>query len=508
MVICVVFKKPYAFLIKHFKIIHLFLTVIYIYLAIKVNSILKYYNNFSLGIVSKLDAVHYITSYYIIAILASIIICIVIYALMRYKKKPRTLYLLLIGFSLVIAWLINYSYQGLETIYISVLDTRSIRWYQDLLRILSWVQYLTIAVVLVRGLGFDIKKFNFVHDLEDLGIDVNDEEEVELTLGNTNTIWRKLRRHLREFKYYYFENRIFINIIVIVIVALIGFSLVIDKEVVNKVYQQNEVFSTDQFTFNVLESYITNRDFDNQEIMNNNTSFVVVRIRLSSNVGKKVLNTGNLILKVNNHSYSSDKKYAARFKDLGSAYRDQKIDEATDYLFIYNVINEDINEGMKIVYAEDKTVNLSPIKLDQSDDIKNYKLGDKVDFSESSLGSGSLLIHSFEVQDKFSYPYQYEIAGQIYTNQLTITSVQNIILHLVMESFYPYELDNYSFLEKYGVLHYKIDDKEYTSSVFENKTPGNYKEGLYLSVDKDIANATSIWLDIKIRNKQYLYTLK
>ena len=339
MVICVVFKKPYAFLIKHFKIIHLFLTVIYIYLAIKVNSILKYYNNFSLGIVSKLDAVHYITSYYIIAILASIIICIVIYALMRYKKKPRTLYLLLIGFSLVIAWLINYSYQGLETIYISVLDTRSIRLYQDLLRILSWVQYLTIAVVLVRGLGFDIKKFNFVHDLEDLGIDVNDEEEVELTLGNTNTIWRKLRRHLREFKYYYFENRIFINIIVIVIVALIGFSLVIDKEVVNKVYQQNEVFSTDQFTFNVLESYITNRDFDNQEIMNNNTSFVVVRIRLSSNVGKKVLNTGNLILKVNHHSYSSDKKYAARFKDLGSAYRDQKIDEATDYLFIYNVIN-------------------------------------------------------------------------------------------------------------------------------------------------------------------------
>ena len=46
-------------------------------------------------------------------------------------------------------------------------------------------------MVLVRGLGFDIKKFNFVKDLHELDIDVTDEEEVELTLGNTNVAKRK-----------------------------------------------------------------------------------------------------------------------------------------------------------------------------------------------------------------------------------------------------------------------------------------------------------------------------
>ena len=98
-----VFRKPYGFLIKHFKLIHLILTALYIYLTIKVNSILGYYNRFIAGTASKLDAESYITSYYSIVAFIAIVICIIIYALMRYKKKPRTLYLILIGFSIVVA---------------------------------------------------------------------------------------------------------------------------------------------------------------------------------------------------------------------------------------------------------------------------------------------------------------------------------------------------------------------------------------------------------------------
>ena len=63
-----VFKKPYGFLIKYFKIIHLLLTGLYIYLAFKVSQILTYYNGFILGTASKLDAIKYVTNFYIIAI--------------------------------------------------------------------------------------------------------------------------------------------------------------------------------------------------------------------------------------------------------------------------------------------------------------------------------------------------------------------------------------------------------------------------------------------------------
>ncbi len=55
-----VLKKPYGFLIKHFKVIHLILTALYIYLAMHVNQILNYYNNFISNTASKLDAIKYI----------------------------------------------------------------------------------------------------------------------------------------------------------------------------------------------------------------------------------------------------------------------------------------------------------------------------------------------------------------------------------------------------------------------------------------------------------------
>ena len=41
-----------------------------------------------------------------------------------------------------------------------------------------------------------------------------------------------------------------------------------------------------------------------------------------------------------------------------------------------------------------------------------------------------------------------------------------------------------------------------------NKTPGSYTEGLYLEIDKELANASNIWLELTIRNKKYIYNLK
>lgn len=503
-----IFKKPYGFLIKHFKLIHLILTGLYIYLAIKVNGILQYFNNFIDGTASKLDAIHYINSNYIIVVSISIVICLIVYALMRYKKKPRALYLILVVFSILIAGMIQYSYHGLDTIYISVLDTKSLLLYRDLLRILIVFQYLSVAMVLVRGLGFDIKKFNFVQDLQELDLNVTDEEEVELTLGGTETLFRKLHRNFRELKYYYLENKVFILIILAIVIVVVSGGMFTTKEIINKEYQQGESFSTDEFQFQVLNSYVTNRGFDNQTIMENNTSFVVVRMSVGSRNGKKELNTSNLILKVNQNHYTSNTKYKARFVDLGSIYQGQKIDNNNTYLFVFNINNDDIDKEMKIVYAEEKTVYLNPIFLDEIKDEEEKTLSDVIDLSKTSLGSGSLKIYSLDVKDKFSYPYQYEIDGKSYTNQLSISSTQNVILKLEIEAIYPYNMEHYSFFERYVTLKYKIGDEEYTSRALTNKTPGNYKEGLYLGVDKKVLEATNIWLDIKIRNTKYIYILK
>ena len=130
-----------------------------------------------------------------------------------------------------------------------------------------------------------------------------------------------------------------------------------------------------------------------------------------------------------------------------------------------------------------------------------------IDLSNSLVGNGIFNIKSYEFGEKFNYSYTYEVMGQAYEGNITIKSVNKTILHMVIESNYISEFDDYALLDTYGVLRYKIGDVEYSSN-FENKTPGSYNEGLYLSVNKEVEQADSIWFDIILRNKHYIYKIK
>ena len=501
-----VFKNPYGYLIKNFKLIHLILTALFVYLAFKVSSILQYYNLFIEGTASKLDAMSYVTSYYMIAIVLSIAICIIIYFLMRYKKKPRLLYLLLIGLYIVVTVIIRISYSGLNDIAFSLLDSKNLRLYRDLLRIIIVFQYISIALVLVRGLGFDVKKFDFVKDLEDLQLNEHDQEEIEVALGGTESLQRKFNRRLRELRYYYLENRPFILLIAVIVIVLFLGSVYLNKEVVNKVYSEGEVFATEEFRFNVLNTFVTNRDYKNS-IISTETSFVIVKISLGTNRSIREFETSNLLLKINNNSYSVNSRYSSKFLDLGVAYKGGKISKETTFLFIYQVNNSEINSQMRLEYAGNKVVKLSPIYLDQEKSSKDYSVGSTIDWSDTIFSSGSFKISSFEVKNKFSYDYQYEAYGKTNTASISIDGGDRAIMKLVIDTKLPFDSSLYDFLSKFSVLKYKVGEEEFTS-YFTDKTPGSYKDGVYLLVDSNMLNASNIWFDISIRSYKYHYVLK
>jgi hypothetical protein len=458
-----ILRKPYAFLIKKFKIIHLILTVIYIYLAIKVNGLLSYYNHFLEGTESKLNAINYITNYYLIAIIASIIICLIVFALMKYKKKPKLLYLILIVLYLVVAVIINISYKGLNTIYISTLDIKSQRVYRDFLKIIIIFQYISIAFTLVRGLGFDIKKFNFKEDISELELDITDNEEVELTIGSTEGLERNLRRRIRELNYYYKENKLFINIVIIIIIVLLVSSMTINKQVINKVYQENETFSTDAFTFKVTNTYLTNKTYNNKTINSDNKSTIIIRMTIQPHSTENKLNSANLVLKIGNNNYTINNKQNDNFKDLGYNYNNTTIKNLKTYIFNFTISNDDKNKKMQLVYAGNKKINLNPINLDEINNTKKYKLKDKIDFTNTSLGSGELTINSYEIKNKFPYEYTYEINGKTYKSNINIISSFNTIINLKLSGSFPFKLTTYDFLATYGKLKYKINNEEYTS---------------------------------------------
>ena len=502
-----VFKKPYAFLIKYFKVIHLVLTFFSIYLIIRVNSIMGFFNNFIGNSVNKLDAVNYISNWYILVIILSILICLIIFVLMKYKKKPSLLYVILIAIYLAIGLVLGYANSGLEAIYSSILSMKDLLLYRDIFKILLLFQYISFVFILVRALGFDIKKFNFDSDKEGFEIVEEDAEEIELTLKDTNKYERKIRRRLRELRYYYFENKLYIDTILIIVVVVFLSGFFVQKEFINKVYSENEYFSTDYFTLAVTNSYVSNKSYDNKKITDTDTSFVIVRLNVRNNNEIRELNNGQLLLYVGNNTYTSKLMYAKNFNDLGNVYTGSKISGQRTYIFIFNVENSYLKEDMYFVYGNDKKVRLKPLDLDVVNEDLTYKLGEAIDLSNSLVGNGSFNIKSYDFGEKFNYSYTYEVMGQAYEGNITIKSVNKTILHMVIESNYISEFDDYALLDTYGVLRYKIGDVEYSSN-FENKTPGSYNEGLYLSVNKEVEQADSIWFDIILRNKHYIYKIK
>ena len=67
-----ILKKPYAFLIKHFKIIHLILSLLMIYIAYKINNILNFVKGYINNSVNPSLSTNYIGPILFISVLVVI----------------------------------------------------------------------------------------------------------------------------------------------------------------------------------------------------------------------------------------------------------------------------------------------------------------------------------------------------------------------------------------------------------------------------------------------------
>ena len=96
-----VFKKPYAFLIKHFKAIHLVIVGLLVYLAFKVFNLVRFFSEFaSSGYYTSSSNIagSYINLFMYLAVILILGISIFVYMLMKNKKKDTRLYVALIAY--------------------------------------------------------------------------------------------------------------------------------------------------------------------------------------------------------------------------------------------------------------------------------------------------------------------------------------------------------------------------------------------------------------------------
>ena len=129
-----ILKKPYAFLIKNFKIIHIIIFLLALYVNnyyIKISSFFRNYssNNFYDYNIAK----DYLPIFSFIAIILLISFISIMLYLMNKKKKPIKLYIFSIIYYVILLISMLFIYNVINTLYEATLTQKLSRFYRDIL---------------------------------------------------------------------------------------------------------------------------------------------------------------------------------------------------------------------------------------------------------------------------------------------------------------------------------------------------------------------------------------
>ena len=359
-----ILRRPYAFLIKHFRLIHLILFALLAIITYNASTVLNFFKDYitANGNMEILSS-NYINVFIYIAPIIIIGLSILIFYLMKYKDKPRLYYIILIIVSILCTGVYTYLYLNIRSLETTTVSARIIRLYRDIARSNFYVLFVMCIPTLIRGLGFDIKKFNFSKDLKELNLSEEDSAEVEVSIDvSSNGLKRTGRRTLRELKYYYAENKFFINIILGVVAVILILIFPFNKFVIHGTLSEKQMLSTRYFNFKVIDSYVSDRNRISRD-----NAYVIVKFSTKGKISKYNFKLDNFVLKSKDNDYIPSLKYYYYFDDIGTGYKREELatNKYNEYIFVYNINSEDKNSKFTLNYlGDDSKIRLTPSVLE------------------------------------------------------------------------------------------------------------------------------------------------
>ena len=533
-----ILRKPYAFFIKYFKLLHAVIAVLVAFLLYRSFTVYNFFRAYVVDYSSALNEFSprsLINIYSLIMVLAVIIIIIILLSVMIYKKKPKGLYIYSLIVYILVIILYGVTSPTLRDISAAILDIRFSSALRDFFLIAMVLQAVSLLLFIVRATGFDIKQFDFGSDLQKLDINEKDSEEIEVALEfDKNKVNRKIRYNLRQLKYVYIENKFLINTIGIILILVLGFTIYLNIGVYTASYAQGSSFSASGVVMNIRDSYLTQDDPYGNKLTDD--MILVVKMDIKKEYGvNKTLNTGLATVRIDGVSYGQNNNYAKELYDLGTPYNGQELnDEFQSYILAFVIPKEDEHKNMVLKFNDDVSyvkgevgaksilVTLKPTSLTGNVDGGEVKLGEEEEFENSVLDSSSLTISSYEVGDKFklNYKYCYGIDKCVDSIEyVTPTATGNYFKTLIKmnasinidTNVNSSEISSFvNFLNTFGTINYKINDEWKAQKInTQNVKPRVAKDNnYYIEVPSEVKSASEIYLTFKVRNYTYKYILK
>lgn len=521
-----ILRKPYAFLIKHFKLIHIILTILLSYVFYKTMGVLTFFNDYiNAGQMTTIVGgnAYLFSSFLFVSILISIVLALIVSVLMFNKKKPLLYYFVLIGFYLACLIFLLYTQGQVKVLEQELLDVRIIRMIRDVLVALVSIQFILIILSLIRGVGFDFKKFNFKEDLEELDVSEEDREEIEVALNIDTDIHKtQLKKRIRYIKYNIIENKnllIIISLGVIAVLIISGAVVLLKKD---NIYNQGTYISPIYYTLKIKNTYLTQKNYLSANI--NDKNFLILDIEAKKNVDdKKVLEKARMAINAEGYLIYPTYDYNGYFKDIGYEYNDYELDkEFNSYLMVYEIPKQFLDKEIYFEYYDinDKQykIKLNYINLDLIKSEKEIELNKEFSFDKSILEDTKIKLSNIEINDIFNIKYNlcvsdnecYNYYENIYPD--LSSNYDRTIIKIdadlnVSDSYYK-KLPLGTFITYFGNIYYKYNGKTYKGDLKQIIPKKVSTKSVFFSVNNNIKKADNIYFELNVRNYKYTYKIK
>jgi len=519
--VIMVLKKPYAFFIKHFKLIHLLLCVPLIYLCIRTGAIATFLSSYvSANYYTNITniAASYINYFMYIAIILVVLLVLAVYFLMRQKEKDSKLYLFILIYYILLFILISVCHNALELIEAGDMEAQTVRMYRDISWIVYIPQFIFIAYTGMRGIGFDIKKFNFEEDAKELEITDIDSEEFELIIGKDAYKYKRTaRRFIREFRYYVLENKIIFTIMTVFILAIFGTLLYLNYGVFHKTFRQSQKMNHNGLTISVVDSVLSNLDLGGNIIDGKYYMAIALKIK-NATKETSTLDIENFRVEVARRSILPTLDRSGYFADLGIPYtRDTRVLPGTEniYVLTYEIDEELIKKEINFKILESVTYQIGSITpiykevklnyktISENKEIKTTDYYKILELSGTRLGLVQVQIKKSLVQKSYEYTYGNKLKNRISAKSSKyLLILENMLSMDTYTEYYKARRGSNNFATDFLKIYYEVDNTKKTIKVVD-VTPKELENSWIFEVPEEVKNATKIDLLVTVRGSVY-----
>ena len=495
-----ILRKPYAFLIKYFKIIHIIMFVFFSYLVFAIRKIYIFFvdyvksGSFTYTEGMSLDYVTPIMFIMVVLLLAG---AIAIFFLMRKKDKPVLFYKITIIYTVVLLITLIYFLIFFKSLDTEIYEPLRIVINRDIIAFIYYLNFVFVIFSFIRGFGFDIKKFSFDKDKRELNLEDTDNEEYEFAVDvDKGSILTYLNRQRRELlSYVRLNSKIFIIVGSIAFVSITAYVLY-DKLVVNKVYKENQVIQINDLKYIVNNSYITNvNKYGN---VTSDNKFLIVDFSIQNEGDAGYLDDQTFRVFANNKYYYLAKASCDLFNDLGVCYHNQKIlsGSKNNFIGVYKLENDYKDVTLEILKykKEDEfvytKVDVSIKEIEKK--IENLSLNDPFE-----IDGNTHQVTSYKIYNKVTYKYDDCINDKCTTYEKLVRPDTGQYV-LAVDILNLKELQDKYIKESFGI---KYNDHYYNGK--ELNIIDYHDNTVYFSVPNDILRSTHIIFVINTRAHEY-----